>query len=112
MIRMDCKPPLLQHPLTNCHIITLREMQKIKMNTTAPNQNKYNTKNTPASRPNKLQKKEEANPFVQQTHAGRGFGQTHSGRGSGEHDCRGSGKTHAGRGLASMLANWPGSRRP
>jgi hypothetical protein len=54
---MDYKPPILQHPLTNCHIITLREMQKIKMNTTAPNQNKYNTKNTPASRPNKLQKK-------------------------------------------------------
>jgi hypothetical protein len=52
MVRMHCKPPLLQHPLTNCHIITLREMQKIKMNTTTPNQNKYNTKNTLASRPN------------------------------------------------------------
>jgi hypothetical protein len=57
MVRMHCKPPLLQHPLTNCHIITLREMQKIKMNTTTPNQNKYNTKNTLASRPNKLKKK-------------------------------------------------------
>jgi hypothetical protein len=57
MVRMHCKPLLLQHSLTNCHIITLREMQKIKMNTTTPNQNKYNTKNTLASRPNKLKKK-------------------------------------------------------
>jgi hypothetical protein len=44
-------------PLIKCHIITLREMQKIKMNTSTPNQNKYNTKNALASRPNKLKKK-------------------------------------------------------
>ena len=51
MIQMPCKSPLLQHPLTKCHIITLREMQKIKMSTNTPNQNEYNTKNTLASKP-------------------------------------------------------------
>jgi hypothetical protein len=66
---MHCKSPILQHPLTKCHIIALREMQKIKMNTNTPNQNKYNTKNILASRPNRLKKKKkkkrkekEANP--------------------------------------------------
>jgi 5-methylcytosine-specific restriction endonuclease McrA len=54
---MHCKSPILQHPLTKCHIIALREMQKIKMNTNTPNQNKYNTKNTLTSRPNRLKKK-------------------------------------------------------
>jgi hypothetical protein len=53
MVWMHNKSPLLQHPLTKCHIITLREMQKIKMNTHIPNQNKYNTKNTLASRPSR-----------------------------------------------------------
>ena len=37
MVRMHCKSPLLQHPFTKCHIITLREMQKIK-NVHTPNQ--------------------------------------------------------------------------
>jgi hypothetical protein len=57
MVRMHCKSLILQHPLTKCHIITSREMQKIKMNTDTANQNKYNTKNTLASRPNRLKKK-------------------------------------------------------
>jgi hypothetical protein len=56
MVRMHCKSPFLQYSLTKCHIITLREMQKIKMSTNTPNQNKYNTKNTLASRPNRLKK--------------------------------------------------------
>jgi hypothetical protein len=54
---MHCKSLILQHPLTNCHIINSREMQKIKMNTDTTNQNKYNTKNTLASRPNRLKEK-------------------------------------------------------
>jgi hypothetical protein len=61
MVRMHCKSLILQHPLTKCHIINSREMQKIKMNTDTTNQNKYNTKNTLASRPNILKKKK-ANP--------------------------------------------------
>jgi hypothetical protein len=109
---MHRKSPILQYPLTKCHIITLREMQKIKMNTNTPNQNKYNTKNTLASKPNKLKKKKKQ---TQQTHAGHGYGQTHYGRGSSEHAGHGSGKTHTGRGLASqasMPADWLGSRQP
>jgi hypothetical protein len=62
MVRMHCKSPILQHPLIKCHIITLREMQKIKMNTNTPNQNKYNTKNTLARRPNILKKKKKKKP--------------------------------------------------
>jgi hypothetical protein len=61
MVRMHCKSLILQHPLTKCHIINSREMQKIKMNTDTTNQNKYNTKNTLTSRPNRLKKKK-ANP--------------------------------------------------
>jgi hypothetical protein len=37
-------------------------MQKIKMNTNTPNQNKYNTKNTLASKSNGLKKKKESKP--------------------------------------------------
>jgi hypothetical protein len=113
MVRMHCKSLILQHPLTKCHIITSREMQKIKMNTDTTNQNKYNTKNTLASRPNKL-KKRKRKKQTQQTHAGHGSGKTHSGRGSGEHADRGYGETHAGRGLAGQVstpADWLGSRR-
>jgi hypothetical protein len=55
MIRMPCKSPFLQHRhlLTKCHIITLRGMQKIKMNTNTPNKNEHNTKNTLASGPSR-----------------------------------------------------------
>jgi hypothetical protein len=56
MVRMHCKSLILQHPLIKCHIIPSKEMEKIKMNTNTTNQNKYNTKNTLASRPNRLKK--------------------------------------------------------
>ena len=114
MVRMHCKSPLLQHPFTKCHIITLREMQIIKMCTNTPNQNKYNTKNTLASKPNRIKREKKKEKQTQQTYVGRGSGQTHSGCGLGEHASRGSGEAHAGRGLvgqASTPVDWPGYRR-
>jgi hypothetical protein len=94
---MHCKSPILQHPLTKCHVIALREMQKIKMNTNTPNQNKYNTKNTLASRPNKLKKKKE------KKRKGRKL--------SRPTPAVGLARPTPAAGQVSTLADWPGYRR-
>jgi hypothetical protein len=96
---MHCKSPILQHPLTKCHIITLREMQKIKMNTNTPNQNKYNTKNTLASRPNRLKKKERKK-------------KRKGSKPSRPTPAVGLARPTLAAGQASTLADWPGYRWP
>jgi hypothetical protein len=78
-------------------------MQKIKMNTTAPNQNKYNTKNTLASRPNKLQKKKKQTPSSSKPTPAVGLARPTPAVGQA---------STTAMGLASMPADWPGSRRP